>query len=104
MHTYYSQTGGCFDGFGKVCMYNINTCKLYYKNVNNIRKTRTRYFKNVIQKFKFNEDTRSFRKKTKNKSKKQYNSYNKSKLYQHYTKRKSNKSIDSIKNSTRRKK
>ena len=38
MQTYYVQDGGCFDGFGKVLLYNNMTNETFYKNVNEIKK------------------------------------------------------------------
>jgi len=38
MQTYYVQSGGCFDGFGKVLLYNNVTNEPFYKNVNEIQK------------------------------------------------------------------
>ena len=38
MTTYYTQSGGCFDGFGMVTMYNSIEKKIYYKSVQDIHK------------------------------------------------------------------
>jgi Mg-chelatase subunit ChlD len=43
MSTYYVQSGGCFDGFGKVLMYDNKTNKSYYKSVSEIMKGDTVY-------------------------------------------------------------
>ena len=71
------------------------------KNKRPMSKKRSKYsFRKTSRQIKFDENTRTNRKKTKNRSKKQFNSHKKAKMY---TNRKIKKTIHSIKNSTKRK-